>query len=400
MKIAIISPGNFSVPPVVGSSVEHDIDMIARVMKKWHQVIVYTRTCKAYPRSVTEGNLTFRRFPYHSSASYLRRVIRDIKKEKPDVIQVENRPAYISLIRAYFKNIPLVLVMHSKVFASPPIISDRRMKAVMNKVDALITNSHYMKKYYSKKYCRYANKVHAVHLGIDVAPYREAESDGDRIAFLQKKYGLADDNRVLLFAGRLLKSKGVHLLIDSIPKIVKDNPRVKVLITGSPVYGRNIKTPYLKKIYRTAKKYRRYIHFTHFIRPQEMPYIYQLADVVVTPSVWNEPFCRVNLEAMASGKPVITTRRGGIPEVVKHEQTGIVFPLSSWKKTFPHALKELNNERLEEMGKRGLERAQTFTWENTARGYLSVFQTILPKEKIENSVPGSVDNEGINTLCR
>lgn len=400
MKIAIVSPGNFSVPPVVGSSVEHDIEMIAGVMKKWHQVIVYTRTCKAYPRSTKEGNLTFRRFPFHSAGHYLRRVIHDLKKEKPDVIQVENRPVYIPLIRANFKDIPIVLVMHSRVFASPPIISNSRMQKVMAQIDALITNSHYMKKYYSKNYRRYKDKIHGIHLGIDVTPYREAESKGDKIKRLREKYGLTDDDLVLLFAGRLLKSKGVHLLTQSIPKIIKENPRVKLLITGSPVYGRNIRTEYLKKIQRTARKYHRFIKFTHFIPPHEMAYIYQLADIVVTPSVWNEPFCRVNLEAMASAKPVITTRRGGIPEVVEHEETGIVIPLYSWKQSFPLILKKLTDDQLEEMGKKAFKRAQTFSWEKTARGYLSVFQRILPNVNIENSVPGSVEYERINPVCR
>ena len=57
--------------------------------------------------------------------------------------------------------------------------------------------------------------------------------------------------------------------------------------------------------------------------------LYELADLVVVPSVWPEPLSRVILEAMAAGRPVVATRRGGSPEAVAEGVTGLLVPRSN-----------------------------------------------------------------------
>ena len=66
------------------------------------------------------------------------------------------------------------------------------------------------------------------------------------------------------------------------------------------------------------------VRFLGFIRPQEMPAIYLLGDVFVAPSQLEEGLGLVFLEASACGLPIISTRQGGIPEVVVHEKTGLL----------------------------------------------------------------------------
>ena len=170
----------------------------------------------------------------------------------------------------------------------------------------------------------------------------------------------------MLFAGRLNRNKGAHHLLRALPKIIEEEKKVKLLLVGSPRYGGARPTIYLKKLKKIAKKWPRKIIFTGFIKPKHMPYIYQLADIVVTPSVWKEPFCRVNLEAMAAAKPVVTTKRGGIPEVVKHQKNGYVLPLKNIGTSLPETLIQLlkNEDKRKELGEQGLASAQEeFTWE-------------------------------------
>ncbi|MBO8170766.1 MAG: glycosyltransferase family 4 protein [Bacillaceae bacterium] len=386
MKIAVISPGSFSVPPVIGSSVEHDIYMIAQEYQKAHQVTIYTRKCREYPHSTTSGNLTIKRFKFADYRDYLHRVICDLKRMKPDVVQVENRPHYVPAVKKHLPHIPVVLVMHSAVFASPPVISEIKMRRAMARADAMITNSHYLKTYFAKKYKKYAGKIHPVHLGIDLKPYEEAEKNDAQIKKLKGKYQLTDDDKILLFAGRIKKEKGVHLIIQSLPEILKHHPNTRLVIAGSPVYGRNIRTHYMKWINRKSRKLKSHIRYTRFVRPDRIPYIMRMADLVVTPSIWAEPFCRVNLEAMASKKPVITTNRGGIPEVVEDQKSGIVIPVQEWKREFPMVLKERTDEEWAEMGERARERARSFTWEKTAQGYIDVFQSLLRGAEIHETV--------------
>lgn len=384
LTIAIISPGLFSVPPVIGTSVEHDIDMVSRELSKEHRVIVYTRKCKEYPHSTRKGKLTIRRIPYRGPRDYLKQVCRHLGKRKPDLIQVENRPHFVPYLRKKFPHTPLILNMHSMHFASKSQLPPERAKAAMKQVDGLLTNSQFLAREYLRKFPVLKGKVHGVHLGIDPQPYLKAREQKNKIKKWRKRFGLKSKDKVLLFAGRLNRNKGAHHLLRALPKIMEEVEQVKLLLVGSPRYGGVRPTRYLKKLKKQSEKWSKQIKFTGFIKPKYMPYIYQLADIVVTPSVWKEPFCRVNLEAMAAAKPVVTTDRGGIPEVVQHQKNGYVLSLKNIDASLPETLIHLlkNKDERKELGEQGLALAkQEFTWEKTAKEYLRVYQQIIQLNK-------------------
>ena len=121
-----------------------------------------------------------------------------------------------------------------------------------------------------------------------------------------------------------------------------------------------------------------HVIFTDFVNPESMPSIYQLADIVVTPSIWNEPFLLVNLEAMASMKPVVTTNKGGIPEVVKHGETGFVFSVENYRKElFPYISMLLDSQLLRNtLSQQGWKRAKEF-WDRTANDYYQVLERLV-----------------------
>jgi glycosyltransferase involved in cell wall biosynthesis len=81
-------------------------------------------------------------------------------------------------------------------------------------------------------------------------------------------------------------------------------------------------TPFHSKLYRLASNLGERVVFTGYIKQQELPYVYNLANVAVLPSMWDEPAGLTNIEAIACGTTVITTKSGGIPEYV--ENNGIV----------------------------------------------------------------------------
>ena len=388
MKIAIISPGSFSVPPVIGSSVEHDIQMVAEQMvAEDHEVTVYTRRCREYKRSSRHGKLYYKRIGFKRYEFYLRKVISHLKRNQPDVILVENRPSYIMKIREYFPHLPLVLNMHSTVFASPPYISYPEMIKVAKVCDALLTNSKYLKNYYVKKYPPFKDKAYGVHLGINSAPFEEASEREEKIAEIRRRFNLKEGEPTLLFVGRLMRAKGIHLLLNVMPRLIKKYPKLKLVIAGSPRYGRNISTPYVRLLKQKTSRLKKHIVFTNFVPPDKIPYIYQLADVVIIPSLWQEPFGRVNLEAMASTKAVVASNRGGIPEVIRDRENGFIVSVSLRRyrdELYEGISKLLESEELrEEYGKRGLELAKNFTWSKTAGEYLQIFEN-LTNEFIQN----------------
>ena len=68
-----------------------------------------------------------------------------------------------------------------------------------------------------------------------------------------------------------------------------------------------------------------YVRAVGWAGREEMAALYELADVCVVPSVWDEPFGLVAVEAMASGRPVCASRVGGLQEIVVHMETGFLF---------------------------------------------------------------------------
>jgi rhamnosyl/mannosyltransferase len=66
--------------------------------------------------------------------------------------------------------------------------------------------------------------------------------------------------------------------------------------------------------------------FSGWLEGEALLRAYAEASVVAVPSVWNEPFGLVGLEAMACGKPVVAFARGGIPDWLEHEETGLLVP--------------------------------------------------------------------------
>ncbi len=381
MKIAIISPGPFSVPPVKGSSVEHDIDEVTKMIDPEHQVTIYTRTCATYPKSAVEDNREFIRFPYKGPTPYLRRIIKHIRKRKPDVIMVENRPIYVLALKRHFPKIPVFVNMHSHVYASNGMISKEKMKKVVRLASGFFTNSEFLRRHFMKACKIPAHKIHAVHLGVDVSPYQVAKIHFS-VRKMRKQLGLQPEDRVLFYAGRLMRAKGVHVLLKAFREVSEKDPLARLVIVGGTGYGSNRLNPYVKELKKLAKPLGDKVRFVKFVPSAQMPLYYQLGDIVATPSVWQEAFCRVNLEAMASGKPVITTPRGGIGEVVTHHSSGFLIPPKDWGKELPviwEILWGIPAIRAE-MGKNALMRAKQFSWYATAQGYLEVFEKVCKKQ--------------------
>lgn len=383
MNIAIISPGPFSVPPVNGSSVEHDIDEVTKMIDPEHQVTIYTRKCATYPKSSVEENREFIRFAYNGPTPYLQKIIKHIRKHKPDVILVENRPTYVLALKRHFPKIPVFVNMHSHVYGSTAMISKEKMKKVVRQASGFFTNSEFLRQHFMRTSRIPGHKIHAVHLGVDVSPYQVAKLHYS-IKKLRKQIGLKAEDRVLFYAGRLMRGKGVHVLLKAFRQVSEKDPLARLVIVGGTGYGSNRLNPYVKELKKLAKPLGDKVKFVNFVPSAKMPLYYQVGDIVATPSVWKEAFCRVNLEAMASGKPVISTPRGGIKEVVTHQGSGFLIPPKEWSKELPiiwELLWSAPHIRTE-MGKQALMRARQFSWYATAQGYLKVFENAVAKRDL------------------
>ena len=115
------------------------------------------------------------------------------------------------------------------------------------------------------------------------------------------------------FVGSLSESKGIKFLLDTFREINIEN----VILN---VYGKGSTKAYehsLKENYANDK-----IFFKGFQKVEE---IYKNIDILIVPSLWNEPFGRIVPEANSHGIPVLVTDKGGLPELVENGKNGYIF---------------------------------------------------------------------------
>ena len=108
-----------------------------------------------------------------------------------------------------------------------------------------------------------------------------------------------------------------------------------------------------------------YVRAVGWAGRDEMPALYQQADVCVVPSIWEEPFGLVAVEAMASGRPVCASRVGGLQEIVQHMHTGFLFDRGDSSELAKQLSLLLDNPGLRrEMGAAGRARVELeYTWD-------------------------------------
>ena len=165
-----------------------------------------------------------------------------------------------------------------------------------------------------------------VYNGVEVEAFDSLWENGARVARVREPYLLSDEPTVL-FAGKLREAKGVHILLAAMERVWQTLPLTVLVLVGGTEYGRGRtmrETPFLQELRRQIARARGRVVLTGFIPPVEMPDAYLLGDVFVGPSQIEEGLGLVFLEAAAAGLPVIATRMGGIPEVVRDGETGLL----------------------------------------------------------------------------
>ena len=156
------------------------------------------------------------------------------------------------------------------------------------------------------------DKVVMVPNGVNTHVYEGAEKE-DLKAF-RTKFALPEE-KIVLFVGRLVYEKGVHVLINAAPKVL-EKVNAKFVIVGSGYMKEQ-----LLNIVRSMKLEHKVL-FAGFVDDATLLRLQKCADVSVVPSLF-EPFGIVALEAMAAKSPVVVSDTGGLSEIVDHDLTGI-----------------------------------------------------------------------------
>ncbi|MBI1854238.1 MAG: glycosyltransferase [Planctomycetes bacterium] len=131
----------------------------------------------------------------------------------------------------------------------------------------------------------------------------------------------------VLYAGRIEERKGVRLLLDAMKQVWQEHPKVKLVLAGRDTRSARIDGSlrlHLETEARAAGK-SDCVAFLGELPRSAMRGVYDSADLFVTPAPF-EALGYTTLEAMAAGKPVVGSRGGGTPEVVRDGETGVLVP--------------------------------------------------------------------------
>ena len=164
------------------------------------------------------------------------------------------------------------------------------------------------------------DRISVVPAGLDCERFKPAEKN-EQVA---EKLGISKDLIRILFVGRLVPEKGIFDLLNAFSMVLRNVQNVELLIVGSGSSSMQIQISQLVENLKIGGK----VKFLGSIEYSNMPQIHNLADVFCLPSIptktWAEQFGYSMVEAMACGKPVVSTSTGSIPEVVKDRATGIL----------------------------------------------------------------------------
>lgn len=198
------------------------------------------------------------------------------------------------------------------------------------------------------------DRIEVIYPGVDLKRFEPSHKPDGLLA----KNNIPKNSFVVLYVGKLVSWKGVHNLVYA-AKILKDKG-VKDFVVA--VAGRGAQKETMERLIKETGIEDNF-RFLNFVSYDEMPDVYRMADVFVLPSyptmTWQEQFGMVLIEAMACGKPVISTNSGSIPEVLGG--TGMVIPSGDFFDLANNILNIMNNKELAvEMGSRGRQRVEMY----------------------------------------
>ena len=183
---------------------------------------------------------------------------------------------------------------------------------------------------------------------------------------------------MLFYSGRITKEKGIAELLSAMA-LLKDKQNIKLLFIGDVFYGvKATWAPYLDKVNSLKEAIGNQVIMTGFVPYGKIPSFLAMSDIAVIPSVWDEPFGLTVAEAQAMGKPIITTRRGGIPEIVSEDNAILLDTDEHFVDNLASAIIDLyeHPERRKKMAEASAARSKIFDKETYARNFFRALEGI------------------------
>jgi len=257
-------------------------------------------------------------------------------------------------------------------------ISILRQNVMWKRADAVIAVSKSLAKELEGLYEIPRERTHVVYNGVDLQNFYPRELRGSVL----KRHGLNPKSRVIMYLGGFRPVKGPMYLIKALGEIRRKFEDIKVLFVCNPRHPleRRYAKPLLGLIRRL--KVNDAIRLIENIPYREMAEYYSAADALVVPSIYDS-FPKVILEAMACKTPVIASTVGGVTELIRDSETGILVNPGNPDELAEAIIKILSDTDLrEKIGLKARKLVEQFTWKHSAKRTLEIYENLLPSDRI------------------
>lgn len=394
-KAAIIAPNSLPVPPIRGGGIQNGIAEIIHHYREYKPYVF--SICEAgvddLPLRESDGNAEHRRIRIprfrdfmirlthlstRSYFPYVREISGQLKEINPDIIHVRSRPWFLPLLRRDLGNdVKMILHNHNNYFME---MGERQVKKYLSLMDAFAGVSRFtVDAEVLSRFPEEKERCFVIYNGVNPEKFGPKGTDPARVAELRKKYGIKKGDRVIAYLGRLRKSKGVDVLLNAVKSLRM--PEVKLLLVGGHFFGGDETiSPFMRELKSSAEEMKGSVIFTGFVPRSDIQNVYALTDIVALPSLVQDASPNVCYEAQAMECPIVSTKRGGIPEIVEDGKTALLVDDPEDSKELKEKLKCLleNPGQMKAFGERGRKRMlEGFTWERAARRTEEMYNKVL-----------------------
>jgi glycogen(starch) synthase len=232
---------------------------------------------------------------------------------------------------------------------------------------AVLANSEFIRQELIQAYRVPKDKITVVGCGVNPESFR-TESD----AQLFKTVLCSAHEPLVAFVGRLTPTKGPHVLLEAVPRVLGLRPETRFVFAGDGQMREGLESRARELGLEGT------VRFVGHLRGQVLATFYRAADLVVVPSLY-EPFGMVALEAAVCGTPVLVAGTGGLSEILVDGVTGITVPPNdpeALARGIVHLLHNLHLGR--ELAAHADARVrEQYRWEDVARRTMAVYERLV-----------------------
>ena len=226
-----------------------------------------------------------------------------------DVIYIHNRPELVSVFRALLgsKRVAIALHMHNSHLATYP-----RKVAGVTEAALTLFCSRFLEDEARRRFLELGATA-VIANGADPRLFFPSQPSVDSVPTIP----------TILFVGRLVPEKGAHVFIEALRLLEHRGTIVWGKVVGSAEFGSSPQTAYSRRLQLDAGAR---IEFAAYVSGSALAAQYRSATIFCCPSVWNEAFGMVNVEAMATRLPVVATDVGGVRDIFSNGGALLVPP--------------------------------------------------------------------------